>query len=114
VPALLRVLGDENGKAAWGHACFALGDLVDGLPADATESMLGDGHGIVEAIAGVLESDQADAFAGAGVALGKVLSSLPAATKQALLCDEKGIVRRLLSVLGNSRGKAPRATLTGP
>ena len=106
VPALLRVLGDENGKAAWGHACFALGDLVDGLPADATESMLGDGHGIVEAIAGVLESDQADAFAAAGVALGKVLSGLPAATKQTLLCDEKGIVRRLLSVIGDSRGKA--------
>jgi hypothetical protein len=106
VDALLRVLSDARGKSAWGSVGFSFRNMFLDVTADVRQQLLSDGRGIVEAIVGVLDSDEAAAWAGACGALHGFLGNLSASTKQSLLSDEKGVVRGLLRVLGDF-GAAP-------
>ena len=102
VRALLRILGETKGKAAWDNACRCFWSMFTGISADCREALLSDGRGIVEAIVGVLDGDEAAAWAGAGGALNTFLSDLSASAKQSLLGGDKGVVARILGILGDS------------
>jgi hypothetical protein len=102
VRALLRVLGDSRGKSDWYDACRCFGYMFLGTSADCKEALLSDGFGVVEAIVGVLESDEAAAWEVAGTVLVLFLSDISVTAKQSLLNGEKGIIVRILRVLGES------------
>jgi hypothetical protein len=106
VDALLRVLADAKHKAAWGFVGFCFRNMFLDGAAEERLQLLSDGRGIIEAIVGVVQGDEASAWAGACGALNSFLFNLPASAKQLLLNGEKGVVRGLLRVLGDSKGKA--------
>jgi hypothetical protein len=100
--ALLRVLGDSQGKSAWNTACECFWSMFIGTSADCKEAVLSDGRGIIQAIVGVLEGDEAGAWAGASGALTIFFIDISSTAKERLLSGEKGIVARILRVLSDS------------
>ena len=85
---------------------FCFRNLFLDVAAEVRQQLLSDGRGVVEAIVGVLEGDEAAAWEGACGALRAFPIDVSVGLKESLLSGEKGIVRALLRVLGDSKGKA--------
>ena len=66
VDELLRVMSDVRGQCVWGSVGFCFRNLLLNVDAEARQRLLSDGRGNVEAIVGVLDGDEASAWAGAG------------------------------------------------
>jgi hypothetical protein len=101
VRCLLLVLGDFKGQAAWDIACQCFSNIFTGTSTHCREALVSDGRCIVDTIVGVLEGDEAAAWASAGTALNIFLSEISVSTKQLLLSGENGVVVRIIGVLND-------------
>ena len=63
---------------------------------------MSDGRGVVEALVGVLDGDEAGAWAGAAGSLDSFLSDISSAAKQSLLSYKKSVIAPVLRLIGDS------------
>ena len=102
VDALLHVLADSEGNAAWNYASICLWELFINTSAECREALLSDGRGVVEALVGVLDGDEAGAWARAAGALSSFFSGISSTALQSLLSYKKSVIAPVLRLIGNS------------